>query len=122
MTQSLYEKLGGKDAVNAAVDIFYDKVLADNSISHFFGSVDMKKQKNKQKAFLTLAFGGPTGYDGKDLRAAHAHLVKDGLNEDHFNSVAAHLQATLEELNVPEDLILEAMNIAGSTKNDVLGL
>lgn len=122
MGKTLFDKIGGKDAVNAAVDIFYNKVLADNSISHFFDATDMKKQKNKQKAFLTMAFGGPSGYDGKDLRAAHAPLVKQGLNEDHFNSVANHLQSTLEELNVPEALILEAMSIAGSTKSDVLGL
>jgi len=49
-------------------------------------------------------------------------LVAKGLNESHFNAVAGHLQATLEELNVPADLIAEVMAIAGSTKDDVLGL
>jgi len=43
MTQSLYEKIGGEGAVNAAVDIFYRKVLADDRINRFFEGVDMEK-------------------------------------------------------------------------------
>ena len=117
---TLFEKLGGEAAVNAAVDIFYRKVLADPSISHFFDTTDMAAQHAKQKSFLTMAFGGPNNYSGTDMRTAHAPLVKKGLNESHFNAVAGHLQATLEELNVPSDLIGEVMAIAGSTKDDVL--
>ena len=119
---TLFEKLGGEGAVDAAVDIFYRKVLADDSINHFFETTDMAAQHAKQKSFLTMAFGGPNNYTGADMRAAHAPLVAKGLNEDHFNAVAGHLQATLEELNVPADLIGEVMAIAGSTKDDVLGL
>lgn len=122
MSDNLYEQLGGADAVNAAVDIFYRKVLADDSIKHFFDSTDMDAQHAKQKAFLTMAFGGPNDYTGKDMRAAHAPLVEKGLNESHFNAVAGHLQATLEELNVPENLVGEVMSIAASTHDDVLGL
>ena len=119
---TLFEKIGGEGAVDAAVDIFYRKVLADDSISHFFETTDMAAQHAKQKSFLTMAFGGPNNYSGTDMRTAHAPLVAKGLNESHFNAVAGHLQATLEELNVPADLIGEVMAIAGSTKDDVLGL
>lgn len=116
-TQSLFEKIGGMNAVNAAVDIFYTKVLADDSISHFFKNTDMKKQTAKQKAFLAYAFGAPMAYTGKDMRTAHAHMQ---LTEDHFNAVATHLVTTLQELNVAQDLIDEVVIIATSTKNDVL--
>ena len=118
---TLFESLGGDAAVNAAVDIFYRKVLLDDSISHFFETTDMEAQHAKQKAFLTMAFGGPNHYTGTDMRSAHAPLVARGLNEDHFNAVAGHLQSTLEELNVPANLVSEVMAIAGSTKDDVLG-
>ncbi|MFO1349298.1 MAG: group 1 truncated hemoglobin [Gammaproteobacteria bacterium] len=117
---SLYEKLGGEPAVDAAVDIFYRKVLRDDSISHFFDSVDMDAQRAKQKSFLAMVFGGPNAYTGKDLRSAHADLVKRGLNDAHFNAVAQHLQATLEELKVPAALVQEVMTLAGSTRADVL--
>ena len=118
---TLYEKLGGEAAVNAAVDIFYRKVLADDRVSRFFDTVDMEQQAAKQKAFLTMVFGGPNDYTGKDMRDAHAHLVKNGLNESHFDAIMEHLGATLKELNVPDELIGEAAAIAESTRNDVLG-
>jgi len=121
MSQTLYEKIGGDAAVNAAVDIFYRKVLADDRINRFFEGVDMDKQAAKQKAFLTMAFGGPHNYTGKDMRDGHAHLVKNGLNDSHFDAVMENLGATLQELNVPGELIAEAAAIAESTRNDVLG-
>lgn len=119
--QTLYEKIGGEAAVDAAVDIFYRKVLADDRINSFFEGVDMERQAAKQKAFLTMAFGGPHNYTGKDMRDAHAHLVKNGLNDSHFDAVMENLGATLQELNVPDELISEAAAIAESTRNDVLG-
>ncbi|KPJ91670.1 MAG: globin [Gammaproteobacteria bacterium SG8_11] len=119
--QSLYDQLGGEAAVNAAVDIFYRKVLADDRINKFFESVDMERQAAKQKAFLTFAFGGPNNYTGKDMREGHAHLVAKGLNDSHFDAVMEHLGATLKELNVPDELIAKAAAIAESTRNDVLG-
>lgn len=122
MSESLFERLGGEAAVDAAVDIFYRKVLADDSISHFFDDTDMDEQRQKQKSFLTMAFGGPNEYTGKDLRTAHAPLVEKGLNDSHFGAVAGHLQATLEELTVSEELIQEVMTIAASTHDDVLNL
>ncbi|QIR16021.1 group I truncated hemoglobin [Shewanella aestuarii] len=122
MNKALFERIGGEAAVNAAVDIFYRKVLSDDSIKHFFDTTDMVAQHAKQKSFLTMAFGGPNHYTGLDMRKAHAPLVAKGLNEEHFNAVAGHLQATLEELNVSEDLIGEVMAIAGSTHDDVLNL
>ncbi|MCW3097834.1 MAG: globin [Chthonomonadaceae bacterium] len=119
---SLYDSLGGEAAVNAAVDIFYRKVLADESICHFFDDVDMERQAARQKAFLTYAFGGPNHYTGKAMRDVHAPLVAQGLTEKHFNAVAGHLQATLQELNAPQPLIDQVMAIAGSTHDDVLNL
>ncbi|MCB1533108.1 MAG: group 1 truncated hemoglobin [Alphaproteobacteria bacterium] len=119
MTQSLFEKIGGKPAVDAAVDLFYEKVLADPRINHFFTDVDMTRQRSHQKAFLAYAFGGMESYEGRSMREAHKHL---DLNEEHFGAVAEHLQATLEELGVPEDLTGEVMTIAANTHDDVLNL
>lgn len=121
MNMSLYEEIGGEGAVNAAVDIFYRKVLKDDRIKRFFDGVDMEKQAAKQKAFLTMAFGGPHNYSGEDMRKGHAHLVAKGLNDSHFDAVMEHLGGTLQELNVPDNLIAQAAAVAESTRNDVLG-
>jgi hemoglobin len=115
--QSLYERIGGAAAVEAAVDVFYRKVLGDSRISRHFDTVDMERQRTKQKAFLTYAFGGPNSYAGKDLRSAHASMR---LTEAEFDAVMEHLGATLAELGVPAPLIQEAAAVALSVKNDVL--
>ena len=121
MSTSLYDRIGGEPAVDAAVDIFYRRVLADDRISQFFDDVDMERQASKQKAFLTFAFGGPAHYSGKDMRTAHAHLVARGLDDTHFDAVLEHLGATLQELGVADELIEQCASIAESTRNDVLG-
>ncbi len=121
MSDTLFDKIGGEAAVDAAVDIFYRKVLADDRVNEFFADVDMDKQAAKQKAFLTMAFGGPHNYTGEDMRKGHAHLVERGLNDSHFDAIMENLGATLTELNVPGELIAEAAVIAESTRNDVLG-
>jgi hemoglobin len=117
----LFDRIGGEAAVNAAVELFYRKVLSDYRINRFFSNSDMDAQIAKQKAFFTMAFGGPNNYTGADMRKAHAPLVKKGLDGFHFDAVMEHLGATLQELNVPADLISEAAAIAESVRNDVLG-
>jgi len=118
---SLFDRLGRKAAVDAAVEIFYQKVLADDRIRHFFAGVDLAEQRNKQKRFLAYAFGAPTRYTGRSLRQAHQPLVARGLDDPHFDAVAGHLAATLAELRVPPELSDEVMAIAASTRKDVLG-
>jgi hemoglobin len=118
---TLFEKIGGADAVNAAVEKFYEKVLADDRIKHFFEGVDMDRQAKHQKRFFTYAFGGAPSYPGKAMRVAHKRLVEEmGLSDEHFDAVLENLGETLKELGVPDDLIGEAASIAESTRNDVL--
>lgn len=120
---TLYEKLGGKAAVEATVDKFYDRVLNDSRIKHFFDNVDMPRQREHQKIFLTYAFGGAVHYDGKTMRTAHKHLVEDmGLSSEHFDAVAENLVATLKELGVSDELIAEVAAVAAAPahKRDVL--
>lgn len=122
MTQTIYEQLGGAPAMDAAVDIFYRKVLADDRIARFFDGVDMDKQRAKQKAFLTMAFGGPNEYTGADMREGHKHLVARGLNNSHFDAVVENLGNTLSELGIPNELIAEVAAVAETTRQDVLNL
>lgn len=117
---SLYDRLGGEGAVNAAVELFYRKVLADGRIAHFFDDVDMEEQIAKQKAFLTMAFGGPNNYTGADMRNAHKRLVDKGLNDSHVDAVIENLNYTLRDLGVPETMVKEVANLANSVRNDVL--
>lgn len=117
---SLYERIGGQAAVDAAVDLFYRKVLSDDRINQFFDGVDMEQQISKQKGFLTMVFGGPNNYTGKDMRQGHKHLVERGLNDSHVDAVIELLGTTLNELGVSDADIQEVANIANSVRDDVL--
>lgn len=122
MTQAatLYERIGGKAAIMATVGMFYDRIMNDELLAPFFTDLDISKQITKQVTFMTMAFGGPHEYTGKDLRTAHAPLLSRGLGEEHFAAMMGHLQGTLEAMSISADLIDEAMGIIGSMKADVL--
>lgn len=120
---TLYEKLGGKEAVDTAVDMFYEKVLNDERVKHFFANTDMKQQKNHQKAFMTYAFGGTEKFSGPSMRDAHKDLVENmGLTDVHFDAIAQNLVETLQELNISQENIDEVVRIVGGVehRNDVL--
>jgi hemoglobin len=120
---TLFEQIGGQPAVTAAVDGFYQRVIADERISHFFAGVDMQKQRGHQTAFLTYAFGGSGQYDGRSMNKAHQRLVDEmGLTHAHFDAVVENLVATLQSLDVAEPLIAQVGEIAESIRGDVLGL
>lgn len=118
---TLYERLGGAPAVDAAVDIFYRKVLSDDRINGFFDDVDMDRQAAKQKAFLTMVMGGPVAYSGRDMAEGHKHLVVRGLNDSHVDVVIELLAGTLAELGVGQADIAEVGALANSVRDQVLG-
>jgi hemoglobin len=121
--ETLFEKLGGADAIDLAVDKFYERVLQDERIKHYFADVDMVKQREHQKAFLTYAFGGTDKYDGRYMRQAHKDLVeKQGLNSEHFDAVAEDLMETLKEMGVSQELMAEVAAVASAPQHrkDVL--
>jgi hemoglobin len=117
---SVFEQVGGEAAVEAAVDLFYRKVLADERVARFFDDVDMDRQAAKQKAFLTMVLGGPARYTGLDMRRGHLHLIARGMNDAHVDAVIELLGQTLAELGVKDELIRQVAAVAESVRNDVL--
>jgi hemoglobin len=115
---SLFYRLGGAPAIQAASEIFYRKVLRDPLLAPYFDDVDMDRQVAKQAAFLTMALGGPASYTGRDLRTAHASLA--GIGDEHVDAVITHLAGTLRELGVNDTEIAEVGVIAESVRDDVL--
>ena len=119
-SNSLFEQLGGMQAVDVAVNVFYAHVINDERINHFFRWVDMETQSYKMKTFLAYVLGAPINFSGKSLKESHSHLVKAGLNDEHFDAVVENLIATLRELGIPEDLIEQVGKIAEGTRADIL--
>ena len=119
---TLFERIGGDAAVGAAVERFYQIVLADDRIKHFFDGVDMHRQAAHQTLFLKYAFGGLPSFSGRAMTAAHDDLVRNrGLTDSHFDAVLDDLGRALADLNVPPDLIAEAAAVAETTRAAVLG-
>jgi hemoglobin len=117
---SLYEQIGGEPAVEAAVEVFYRKVLTDDRVSRFFDDVDMDRQAAKQKAFLSMVLGGPVHYTGLDMRRGHLHLIARGMNDGHVDVILELLGKTLSELGVKDAMIEQVAAVANSVRDDVL--
>lgn len=121
MNASLYERLGGGEAVVAAVSLFYAKLLGEPTLAPFFQGLDMDALVKKQVEFLTLAFGGKDEAEVRDLREAHAALVARGLSDAEFERTGALLSEALGELGVEAALIGEVSGIVETTRERVLG-
>ncbi|MGB0719617.1 MAG: group I truncated hemoglobin [Bdellovibrionales bacterium] len=118
---TLYDRIGGQDTVNKAVDLFYKKNIMDPRIRHYFLEIDLKNLKSHQVLFLSYVFGGIPAFSGRSLWDAHKHLVKNmGLNDTHFDAVAENLQSTLDELGVEKELSDEVMHMVSATREAVL--
>jgi truncated hemoglobin YjbI len=71
---SVFEQIGGKPAVSAAVDGLYERLLADPVLAPYFAGTDMDRQKRHMRAFMAVALGGADLYAGRDMSSAHAGL------------------------------------------------
>jgi hemoglobin len=119
--KTLYERLGGEPAVEAAVDKFYAKMLADERVARFFKNTNMSKQHAKQVAFMSYAFGAPKKFSGLTMDKAHKRLIKEqGMNDSHFDATAENLISTLTEMGVPKELCNEVGAAVESLREQVM--
>ena len=117
MSQTIYRDIGGRDAVEAVVDDFYERVLADEQLAPYFDGMDMDELHSHQVQFISAVAGGPVEYSGANMREAHAHL---GIEETDFDLVGRYLQAALEENGVDEENIEAIMSEVVALKEPVL--
>src|SRR6185437_1405127 len=114
---SLYYAIGGRRSLVAAVQGFYGRLFANPEIAPFFPEGVTAQHQAYLVTVLGEALGGPERYRGPDLAKAHSHL---GITDHHFNLVAGHLDATLEDLNVPRDLIDQIIAIVATLRGVVV--
>ena len=101
------------------VDKFYERVLSDPQLAHYFDKVDMDRLKSHQRAFIATAIGGPNVYRGRDMATAHAKL---GITDSDFDVVVGHLVATLTELEVPNEIIADIGNALAPLRADIVSV
>lgn len=122
---SLYTRIGGNTALTAVVDTFIVKVLAQPSLFDNFVASGTTSNGAQYSLFrerlidqLCAGFGGPCTYRGASMLSAHTGM---NVSEAEFGLLAAQLDATLVQFNVPAAEKAEIMAIAGSMHDDIVG-
>jgi hemoglobin len=116
--KSLYERLGGKDAITAVVDDFVANVAADKRINGFFAKTDISRLKRNLVDQICQATGGPCVYTGKDMKTAHKGM---GITDADFNALVEDLKKSLDKFNVPAKEQGELLGALGGLKPQIVG-
>lgn len=120
MSETLFDQLGGKNAVELASIKLYYHILEDDRIKDFFKNIDIKKQSVKMNAFLTYIFGGPSLYTGRNMRKSHKAAVEHGLNDSHVDAMLENVHITLNEMEIAPDLQKQVLAKLEKHRDDVL--
>lgn len=99
---TLFERIGGADAVETVVDTFYGRVLADPALAHYFEGRDMERLKRHQRLFVGQALGAKQPYPGRTMQRAHRSLA---ITSEAFDRVVAHLADALADAGLDEGTI-----------------
>ena len=118
MIDDLYELIGGRRTVWAATERFYEKVMEDESLRHFFTRTDMAHLRSRQSMFISMLLGGL--YTGMDIHDAHVRARSHGLNDAHFDAFLKHFRAALEEVGVKAEKADKVMKLLESRRKEVL--
>lgn len=92
--ETVFDRLGGREAVESVVDDFYDRVLTDDRVIHHFEDSNTTELRAHQVQFLSAVTGGPVEYSGADMREAHRGM---GITNEEFDIIADHLNTALSK-------------------------
>lgn len=115
--RSLFDRLGGKEAVVAVVDDFVGRAAADSRINAKFGRTDVPRLKAMLVEQVCEATGGPVKYTGRGMRETHDEM---GVTAGEFDALVADLVATLNQFKVPTTEQQELLGILGSLRGDIV--
>ncbi|WP_040791855.1 group I truncated hemoglobin [Nocardia paucivorans] len=113
---SIFDRIGGYEALEAVVEDFYKRVLADDELSGFFTGTNMSRLKGKQVEFFAAALGGPDPYTGASMKQVHQGR---GITMHHFGLVAGHLKDSLAAAGVPAETIDEIISAVAPLADDI---
>lgn len=116
---SLYQRLGGKPAIDAVVEQFVTNVAADGRINKRFANTDIPRLKRLLAEQICAATGGPCTYTGRDMRTAHAGM---NITDAEFNALVDDLVKALDKFNVGAKEKQELLGALGGMKKDIVGV
>ena len=118
--KSLYERVGGYNALAAVVDDFIVRLISDKQFEKFFSGASNDSKKRIRQHILDqfcAATGGPCVYTGRDMKTSHAGL---GITNAEWDAAAKHLTASLDKFKVPEKEKGEILAFVVSLKKDIV--
>jgi len=115
--RSLYDRLGGREAIVAVVDSFVVIAAADGRVNKKFARSDMARVKTMLVEQICAQTGGPCTYTGRPMKEAHLNM---GVTEGEFSALVEDLVTTLKAFNVPQAEQDELLAALGTMKGDVV--
>ena len=116
--KSLYDRLGGRDAIVAVVDDFVGNVAADNRINYYFAKTDIVRLKRNLVDQICAGTGGPCTYTGRDMKTAHAGM---GVTNADFDALVGDLVKSLDKFKVPDKEKGELLGVLGPMRPSIVG-
>jgi hemoglobin len=114
---TLFERLGGLDAINTVVDSFVARCAEDERIDRKFGRTDIPRLKTMLVDQVCEASGGPCAYTGRDMQMAHEGL---GVTDGEFDALVDDLVATLNHFQVPSMEQEELLGLLAPMRGDIV--
>jgi hemoglobin len=114
---SLYQRLGGREAITAVVDDFVANVAADSRINGRFANTDLPRLKRLLVEQICQGSGGPCVYTGRDMKTTHAGM---GIKDAEFDALVEDLVQSLDKHKVPAAEKEELLGILGPMKADIV--
>ena len=116
-SQSLFDRLGGQEGLEAVVDALLVNIGADSRIKHYFNNLNQVRFKANNVAFLCEKTGGPCSYTGAEIKRVHKSLQ---ITSEDFDAMMEDIGKTLDEKGVAEADKKELMDILASYKADIV--
>ena len=121
-SETLYKRLGGYDAISAVCDDLLGRLRSDPQLARFWanrGEDGIKRETQLLVDFLSASAGGPLYYTGRDMLTSHRGM---GISESDWTSFIGHLNATLDQFEVPETERADVLGFVDSTKQEIVNV
>ena len=120
MSKTLYERLGGYDAICAVANDLLPRLQADARLGRYWqhrGEDGVKRERQLLIDFLCSSAGGPLYYTGRDMKTSHKGMK---ISESDWSAFVGHVNATLDAFQVPQAERDEVVAFVQSTKADIV--
>lgn len=118
--RSLYERLGGYDAITAVVNDLLPRLKKDALLARFWqnrGDDGVEREKQLLISFLCSSAGGPMYYTGRDMKLSHKGMK---ISKADWTAFMGHVNATLDAFKVPATERGEVVGFIESTRADIV--